>query len=169
MPDLSNADRKDLTILGLVLSGYLPYTEGHTLTAMEAGVLSQTFQENIRNNYAPKLRKLCEENKVEKVMELPQDVLGGIQKDFDSYVEGYEFGVRGGREADPVKARAIAFAVEAVKTALKSKGHKLSEVGSEAIRARAIQAVDDNPAFLQKAEAVIKAEREAASDLSVEL
>jgi len=171
MPDLSNADRKDIKIQGVMFNSYLPYVEGHPCNPNEANAMNQTFNENVRNNFAPSVKKYIEEKYgadagADKLT--PEDT-AALQDKFEGYVDGYEFGVRGTRESDPVKSRAINFAMDAVKAALKKNGIKLADVGNDKIRARAEQAVEDNPAFMEKAERVIAAEREAAADLIIDL
>jgi len=169
MPDLNDATRKSITVQGLLLSAPQPYDEGHELTANEAGALNQTFLENLRNNYAAKIKKFCEDAGAEDSTALTPTQHAEIQADFDGYCEGYEFGVRGGRESDPVRAQAIQLAMERVRAALKAKGHKLSDVGPEKIRDLAENAVNTNSAFMEKAAEIVAARAGAADALSVEL
>ena len=56
-----------------------------------------------------------------------------------------------------------------MKDALKAKNMKISEVGNDKIRERAIQAVEANKAFMEAATEAIEAERKAASKLTVDL
>jgi hypothetical protein len=171
MPDLTNAERKTIKVQGIMLEAYSPYVEGHVCLPNEANALNQTLQENLRNNFAPTVKKAVITAYGEKGTseQLTDEQRATLQEKFESYCEAYEFGERGTRESDPVKSRAIQFAIEAVKAALKKNGIKLADVGPEKIRARAEDAVEKNPAFMQKAEKVIAAEREAAAELVVEL
>lgn len=169
MPDLTDAPRKNITVQGLILSAALPYSEGHTLTGTEAGSLNQTWVENLRNNYASSVKDTIE--KAGGVDSMDEAALGLLQKDFDAYQVGYEFGVRGGgREAtDPVFSQAIKLAEQKVKEALKLKGHKLADVGREKIRELADAAVEKNPAFMEKARKIVEETQAAASSLTVEV
>jgi hypothetical protein len=177
MLELSEAPRKDLTIQGLILNAPLPYEEGHELTKSEADVVNQTYLENARNNFAGKVLKAYEEAKLKKdektgkynVADLPAQVKTQLQKDFDTYLDGYEFGVRGGREADPIKAQAIQLGVNAVKARMKEQGIKISEVGPEKIRAMAETAIERNPAFMETAKKIVDARNAAAAALTVDL
>jgi hypothetical protein len=169
MPDLTDATRKNITVQGVILSAALPYDEGHTLTAQEATSLNQTWLENLRNNFAGAVKTAIE--KVKGIENLTEAALGELQKDFNAYQDGYEFGVRGGgREAmDPVFSQAIKLAVAKVKEALKTKGHKLSEVGAEKIRELAGQAVEKNPAFMERARKIVEETQAAADSLAVDV
>lgn len=169
MPDTTDAQRKNITVQGLSLAAPQPYEEGHALTVNEASVLNQTYLENLRNNYAGKVKKACEDNNVENAVDLHDTVKATIQTDFDTYCEAYEFGVRGGRESDPIRSQALTMATERVKAALKSKGVKLADVGVEKIRAMAETAVDTKPAFMQKAKEIVDARNAAADELAVDL
>ncbi len=169
MLDMSEAPRKDITCQGLILKAPLPYEEGHSLNEREAGALNQTFLENLRNNYASKVVKALEEAETEKVEDLTPEQKTAIQRDFDKYCEGYEFGVSGGRQIDPVRAQAIQLAIAAVKAKLKAKGHKISEVGTEKIKEFAEAAVEANPAFMARAKEIVDARTAAADELQVDL
>lgn len=169
MPDLTDATRKNITVQGIILSAALPYEEGHVLTANEASSLNQTWVENLRNNYAGKVKEVLE--KLGGAENLTDEGLEELQKDFDSYQDGYEFGVRGGgREAmDPVFSQALKLAEGKVKEALKNKGHKLADVGREKIRELAEQAVDSNPAFMESARTIVEQTQAAADALKVDV
>lgn len=169
MLDFADAPRRDFTCQGIILSAPLPYEEGHELTKNESAVMNQTWVENLRNNFAAKLQKLCKEHKVEDAEKLPEDIKKTVQKTFDDYAEGYEFGVRGVSTVDPVRAQAVQLAIAKVKEALKKKGHKLSEIGADKIKEMAEDAVDKRPAFMERAEKLIAAKRAAAEELSVDL
>ena len=170
MREFSEAPRHDITIQGIIFSAAQLYDEGHELSPVEAGVLNQTRDENLRNNYAAKIKAALKEAKVDAVSDLPEDVVSSLVAAFPGFEEGYEFGSRGGaREVDPVRKQALILATDKVKEALKGKGHKLSEVGAEKIRELAENAIDKNPAFLAKAEQVVAARKAASDDLSVDL
>lgn len=169
MLDFADAPRRDLTCQGLILSAPLPYDEGHELTKNEAAVMNQTWVENLRNNFAGKIQKACKDAGVEEAEQLDDSTKASLQKTFDDYAEGYEFGVRGVSAVDPVRAQAVQLAIGKVKEALKKKGHKLSEIGADKIKEMAEDAVDKRPAFMERAEKLIAAKRAAAEELSVDL
>lgn len=170
MIELSEAPRENVTVQGLVFSAAKPYEEGHALTAIEAGVMNQTRIDNIRNNFAHKVRKSCEDASVDKSHELTDEIKKLLQVSFVDFEEGYEFGSRqGGREADPVRREAMDLATKAVKDKLRSMGHKLSDVGAEKIRELAENAIETKPAFMEKATAIVAARTAAADDLTIDL
>lgn len=114
--------REDYTIAGKTFSILQPYGEGHVLTAGEASALNQTFAENIRNNFAAKVKEAVEANTFD------QEVFQGA---LDDYQEEYEFGVRrggGGRTSDPLQAEALNIARDLVRQALVKKGIALKDV-----------------------------------------
>lgn len=66
------------------------YNVGYTLTTEgEAHALQQTFTENLRNNFASKVKA-----KLDGKTELSPEDLQALQAEFDTYAEKYEFGVR---------------------------------------------------------------------------
>jgi len=168
--DFADATAHDITIQGLIFPARQIFDEGHTLTAVEAGVMNQTRDENLRNNYAAKIKSVLKDAKVEKIDDLSPELKADLLAKFPEFEEGYEFGSRGGaREVDPVKKQAMLFATDSVKKALMKKGHKLSEVGVDKIREMAEAAVEKYPKFMEKAASVVEARQNAASELDIEL
>lgn len=178
MPEITkDTTRRDLTVRGLILSAPIPYTEGHVLEANEAGVMNQTWCENLRNNFAPKIvdfykeRRAWDDEADKATRSLTPDEINELQHEFDKYVEGYEFGVRTGGRAplDPVMAQAIQLAEVQVKKAIKAKGLSISEIGREKIRSLCEEAVTKNPRFMQKAKEIVDARQAAVDELSVDI
>ncbi|MGW8177693.1 MAG: hypothetical protein ACWGQW_02695 [bacterium] len=170
MLDFNEAPSHDVTIQGMIFPVRQIFEEGHELTAIEAGVLNQTRDENLRNNYAAKIKAVMKEEGVEDVKDLSDEAKKMLTDKFPAFEEGYEFGSRGGaREVDPVRKQAILFATESVKNALQKKGYKLSEVGADKIRELATNAVDEHPKFLEKAKIAVAARDEAKKDLEIEI
>jgi hypothetical protein len=67
------------------------YGVGYTLaTEGEAHALQQVFTENLRNNFAPKVKA-----KLNGSEELTPEDQAALQAEFDAYASKYEFGVRG--------------------------------------------------------------------------
>lgn len=93
----------------------LPYSEGHVIDAAEAGVLNQTWVENIRANFAKRV---------------PQGANGEMLEDlrdqFKQYVEAYEFRPRGA--IDPIEREASRLARAKAGEWLNAKGLKQSEL-----------------------------------------
>lgn len=170
MIEFAEAPSHDITIQGLIFPARQIFDEGHALTAVEASVMNQTRDENLRNNYAAKIKALMKDSKAEKVSDLPPDLVKELQDKFPTFEEAYEFGSRGGaREVDPVKKQAMLFATDSVKKALQKKGHKLSDIGTDKIREMAEAAVDKYAKFMEKAASVVAARQEAASELDIDI
>ena len=173
----TDTPRVPRTCQGVILSFPLVYNEGDVLAANEAQVLSQTFIENLRNNFASKVVEFYknvgawDEEAEKKTRDLDPSEVAQLQELFDKYVEAYEFGVRtGGRTPlDPIMAQALALAEPKVKEKLKSMGHSLASIGKEKIRELAEQAIEKNPKFLEKAREIVAARQLATEDLSVDI
>lgn len=96
------------------------YAAGHELTENEAGALNQTFHENLRNNFAKKVKDAKETGAFD---------LAALQASLDDYAEAYEFGAGGGGGGprDPVKSEAMSIAREAIKAHIRKGGKKVSD------------------------------------------
>jgi hypothetical protein len=131
--------KNKLTIAGKTYEVSPRYAEGHVLTANEASTLNQTLYENLRNNFAGKVK---------------DDGEAATQEAFDKYVESYKFGERsggGGGSRDPIEVEAMNLAREAVRKAITAKGGKVGDYSAAAISAAAKQLVDTKPVFREKA------------------
>lgn len=120
------SETASITIAGKTFT-YVPrYAEGHTLTAIEAGVLNRTLAENMGNNFRAKVKEAVEAGAYDDAE---------MQKTFDAYASEYEFGIRhtssGGVRRDPLEAEINRLATDAVKAAIKKAG--LKNVSKEAI------------------------------------
>lgn len=169
----------DITIAGIPLAAPAPYTEGHTLTTNEAAVLNQTLAENLRNNFASKVKAaVAKANGIEKVSDLPTGdeyagLLAAVDTDalaseFAAYVTEYEFGVRrtgtSRGPVDPVEREAVSMAREKVKVALKKKGLNLKDVDAETINKAVEQVLEKYPVIREQAAQVVAMRSEVAAD-----
>lgn len=150
--------REEYTIAGKTFSILQPYEAEHVLTAGEASALNQVFAENIRNNFAAKVKEATEAGTFD------QEVFQG---QLDDYMDEYEFGVRrggGGRTTDPVQAEAMIIARDKVRKALVKRGHALKDVpASEITRlAKDILASGKYPEITDAARARVAAQQEVA-------
>lgn len=153
---------EQITIQGLEFTVPVRYSEGHTLTEGEASALNQVFHENLRNNFAARIKKLKEANGEAIDVE-------ALQSDLNAYAEAYQFGVRtaGGPRtvADPVKREAIALAKVAIKAALAKKGKSLKDAGGNEWLAKAAEeAVATRPVFMEQAKARLDQLKDLAAD-----
>src|SRR6516165_9736225 len=152
---------EQITIAGKTFNAPLRYEEGHELTAGEAGALNQTYHENLRNNFAKKVKDAKDAGDYDHT---------AMQSDFDTYAEAYQFGLRiggGGAPRDPVMSEAMSIAKGQVRAALKKKGIKVATVTAQAITDVAKKLLDRNPAIMELAkQRVAEAQAAAAEDLS---
>lgn len=159
--------REDVTISGLTFTLSNPYEEGHVATAGEASQLNQVRHENIRNNFAAKVKEAVEAGNPDTA---------ALQAALDAYDSTYQMGVRtrtggGGRVADPVTREARVIAKDALTAALKAKGKKISDVEAPVLKTTIDALLVKHPEWIEKARervATRQAEAEAAAaDLDI--
>lgn len=127
MPEISDqTPRTAIQIAGESFTVPQPYAEGHVLTSNEAASLNQTYAENVRNNFASKVKEANEAGTFD---------LAVFQGRLDDYVADYEFGQRsyGTRSGDPVMTEALSITRDLVRQALAKKGIKLADVPAKQI------------------------------------
>jgi hypothetical protein len=108
------AEYDQITIQAQTFRVPLRYKTGDTLKENEAAALNQTYHENLRNNFASKVRDGLEAG----------TGLDVLQQQLDDYANDYQFGVRtggGGYRGDPVMTLALNIARELVRQAVKAK------------------------------------------------
>ncbi len=121
----------EITIAGAVFSAPVPFAAGHVLTETEAGVLNQTYHENLRNNFAKKVKDTRGEAEG-----LTEQQHTDLQAAFDEYARNYEFGVRiggggGAARLDPIEAEARKIAREAIQGKLRDAGKKVKDIDKD--------------------------------------
>lgn len=150
---------QELTIQGKNFSVPVPYVAGPCdLTAGEAAALNQTFAENVRNNFAAKMKQAAGAT--------PPVELG--QADLDEYVDDYEFGKRTGRgPRDPVGTEERRLATTAIKELVATKGKAWKDIPVEKQNELVAKAVATGK-FREQAERII-ADRQNAAKLTDEI
>lgn len=167
-PETQNNELADITIQDLVFKAPQPYGAGHVLKENEASALNQTFLENLRNNFAAKVRAAREavaKSLGVKVDEVKNDQLDktALDDDFSKYAAEYEFGTRkGGRILDPIEREMRDIAEEIVKAALRSKNIKLNSVSPQQMDQYIQGAIAKRPAIREEAERRVAATSAAA-------
>lgn len=154
--------KESITIQGLDFAVHSPYTAGHPLTAEEAGVLNQTFHENLRNNFAGEVKSKKEEHGDE----LPAAVIKALQDEFEVYADNYKFGVRrvGLRApADPVEAEAFKMIKDLIRIKVREQGKK-ADAATIAEAATQILASDRGDKYRKAAEARLKEAQKVAGE-----
>lgn len=107
------------TINGLQFEISEPYSEGHTVSAIEARVLNQTRSENIGNNARAKIKEMQEAGNSEAEI---ADYVAGIDQNYVFTAAG----VSASRRLDPVEREANKLARELLRAHLAQSGRKLT-------------------------------------------
>lgn len=119
---------EQITIAGHSFNVPLRYEEGHELTAGEASALNQTYHENLRNNFAKRVKDASENGATPD--------LASLQAELDKYAGDYQFGVRtggGGASRDPVMSEAMRIAKKQIGDLIRAKGGKVNDYEPAAI------------------------------------
>lgn len=163
-----------ITIQGLEFEVMQPYQKGHVVTEGEAAALNQTLAENLRNNFAPTIRKAIADyrktNGLAEDAEVPVSQLDRdeLQTHLDKYAEEYEFGVgrAGGVRTprDPVEREAYRIATEKLRAALSAKSVKLSSVSKEKMDELVKGIITKYPAITEEAKRRVS----SAADIALE-
>jgi hypothetical protein len=164
---MKGGELEDVTIAGEVFKIDTPYAEGHTCTAGEASALNQTRQENLRNNFAKKVKDAKEAGTFD---------LAAFQTQLDEYAAQYEFGVRQGGggvrgPADPVKREALNIAVAWLVERLKAKGKTIGPKGDHTmaqVRESAPAVLEKHPEWVEEAQAIVARRKEMLADVGGE-
>lgn len=131
---------EQITIAGHSFNVPVRYEEGHELSAGEASALNQTYHENLRNNFAKKVKEASE-----AAAGAPD--LASLQAELDAYAQEYQFGVRsggGGVSRDPVMSEAMRIAKKQIGDLIRAKGGKVNDYEPAAIT-NAAKALLDRP------------------------
>ncbi len=167
---------RDVTIQGLTFSYPAPYTAGpHELTEGEASQLNQVLGENLRNNFAAKIRSHIEDyrkaNNLPEDQEIGADVLDKdtLDHEFAELAVKYEFGVRQASGAprtpsDPIMKEAVLIARSRVRDALKKKGIQMDTVSKEQMHAFVQQVLEKYPDIREEAKRRVEASASIAID-----
>lgn len=120
----------------------------------QAASLNQTLKENVRNNKASEVKK-----GVAKKTSVAE-----MQKSIDTYVTGYEFGVRSGGMVtrDPVRAEGLTIIKSRIKAALLKAGKSIKDVSAKDLTAKANELLDKNPQVLEEAAAIVQARNDTS-------
>jgi len=163
-----------ITVQGLEFEAPQPYKAGsRELTEGEASALNQTLAENLRNNFAPKIKAAMAEYR--KANGLADDAevavtsldMDKLAEEFEKYATEYEFGVRKGgggprTPSDPVGKEAHRMALAKVKEALTKKSIEIGSVSKEKMAEYIKQVLDKYPAIREEAERRVKAQADFA-------
>jgi len=158
----ANGTVTPITIQGLEFEAPQPYKPGTIeLTEGEASALNQTLAENLRNNFAPRIKAaITEYRKANQMADDAEVPVSNLDKDaldeaFEKYANEYKFGVRTGggprTPTDPVEREAFGIAREKVKEALRKKNIELTSVSKEKMGEYIKQVLEKYPAIREEA------------------
>lgn len=156
---------KAITIQGHTFDATQPYAAGHAITEAEAKALNQVRAENLRNNFATKIKSAQGDAEA-----LTEEQLATLRAEFAEYDAAYEFtlaSVGGGkRETDPVQAEAKRIAKSIVTAKLKEKGKAVKDVDADVL-ANAIAKVAESEGVQKLAKKNV-AERNKAAEMDLD-
>lgn len=143
------------------------YAEGHVLTSVEASVLNQTFAENLRNNWASKLKaKLDIVAKDVPIENVDQSIIDALKSEFLTYAESYTFGYRVPKvQLDPVEHLANKLAKDLVLGALRQKGIEVKSVPAEKLAEYVAGLLEKRPEIRKEATKRLKAQAAMAASI----
>ena len=147
---------EQITISGHSFNVPVRYEEGHELTAGEASALNQTYHENLRNNFAKKVKDAG-----------ASPDTAALQAELDTYANDYQFGLRVagvGVSRDPVLSEAMRIAKKQVGELIKKAGKKPSDYEPAAINAAAKGLIDKDPQILAIARSRVAEQQTLASE-----
>ena len=155
---------EQIIIQGVTFNVPTPYAEGHVLATNEASALNQLLHENLRNNFASKVKAKRGDDAERN---LSESEVAELQSALDEYASTYQFGVRAVRTAGPslsaVDREAISLAKAAIKAALKSKGYDVKSIDKDELQAKAEELIERKPEFRATAEQRIAAKKSIAA------
>lgn len=166
------AGPSQLKIQGLLFPFVSRYAAGHVLTAEEALVLDQTLAENLRNNFASKIRAKSEEiAKATPEGEAPrsftEEERTALQNEFQAYASSYVFRAprAGSGPVDPIERTARKMAKELVMTALAAKNIKHTSLPEGKMEEFITAVLSRKPEIMDEAQRRVEAAKAGAADL----
>jgi hypothetical protein len=154
---------QEVTIQGIVFAAPAPYDAGHEINEAEAKTLNQVLGENLRNNFAAKVKDL--KDKAEGG-NLSEEEIDGLRTAFAEYAAKYEFS--GKRQAraplDPVAREASKIAKQTITTALTAKGLKVKDLKEGQMDDLVAQLLSKQPGIMEEARRRVSATQDIAAD-----
>lgn len=149
----------EITIQGHTFVVPTPFTEGHKCSKAEAEALNQLLKENLRNNFASKLRKAKEDHGEA----IPEDKLIMLKSSFQKYADDYTFqGRKVGVPRDPVTAEATKIAKDKVREALAKRGVTVKSLAEGRFDSLVAEVLAKYPAIRAEAQRRVSAQASVA-------
>lgn len=158
-----------ITIQGLTFPITSPFAEGHPLTATEAAALNNLRGENLRNNFAARIKALlgATADRAERTAaELTDEEKTQLAIDFAAYDAQYTLSGKRSAKApvDPVEREATRIAKEQVDAALRRKGIEKKALAEGQYDNYVGQLLERNPAIRDEARAYIARLRDVGAN-----
>lgn len=153
-----------ITIQGYDFEAPAPYAEGHVLSIAEAATLNQTLGENLRNNFAKRVK--TEKDKAEGGT-ISGDVLKTLYDEFASYAEEYEFAGKrrsGSTKIDALTREARRIAKGIVMEALRKKDMDPKSLEEGKLDQLISLTIEKRPGILVEAQRRIDAAKSVANE-----
>lgn len=155
-----------VTIQGIEFEFQPRYAAGQSLTLSEgeASAFNAILAENLRNNFAPRVRRYREENGIGDDVELGSDDIAALAAAFAEYESSYIFRAQPTRKPilDPIEALASKLARESLAALLRKQGRALKDCDEEWIEEKIATGLERNPYFREEAARRIEAARSVA-------
>ena len=168
MPVITPETPRSLKVIaGIQLRVPEPYAAGREIDETEARVLNQVFAENLGNNLRSTFTKVY--NSDDGVFTDPSWDQARAQDELDDKAQTYQWYQRsGGRiSMNPVEKKARELATAAVKDALARDGRTADKETVKQLSDNAFEKHRDT--FLSKAQALVDAAKQAASEVKIDL
>lgn len=146
-PNGAHPDAPTIKISGVIFQVPSRYTEGHSLTAPEAAALNQVLAENLRNNFAEKVKAAL------KSGDFSDEDEHKLQLEFAEYASEYEFNRKRKVKThnDPVVKEARKLAKQLVTEQARKKNIDLKSLASGRMDELVAQLLDKNPGIMDEA------------------
>lgn len=146
-PNGAHSDTPTIKISGVIFQVPSRYAEGHSLSANEAAALNQVLAENLRNNFAEKVKSAL------KSGDFSDQDEHKLQLEFAEYANEYEFNRRRKVKThnDPVVKEARKLAKQLVSEQARKKNIDLKSLASGRMDELVDQLLAKNPSIMDEA------------------
>lgn len=178
--DEASNNTQTIKIQGIEFTADMPYKEGHVLSKAESSVLNQVYGENLRNNFAPRIKKAKEEALAARTKEwqdaggggtaptdesIAADKLSALRTEFEAYESEYEFnGRRSTRVGNPVEREAMKMARAKILERMKEKNIDPKTYPAEKMVELIGQLLEKNPKIREEAQRRVQAQKDIAEE-----
>jgi hypothetical protein len=161
-----------ITVSDIKFVAPAPYAEGHQVTAGEAAALNQVYGENLRNNFAKRVKKAKEDWAAEHPGEpIAEHIVADLQAQFTQYASEYEFhGKRRSTRApsDPIAKEAFKLAKTAITEKLRERKIDIKGLPEGQLAGWVEELLEKQPSIREEAKRRVEAAK-AVADTALNL